>query len=152
MMAQLALEGVYNVGEKAASVLKEDFHAEFCNEAGTAATIKATFGEYGYLCDTHTAVGLYAARQYQNDAGDKTKILVASTASPYKFPASILRAITGEESDLDEFAQAEKLAALTKTSPPESITGLKAKPVRFNEWRERENLKDYVVEQLGVNA
>jgi threonine synthase len=150
LMQRLASEGVYSVGETAAKVLSEEFYAEFCDEANTAATIKTTFEEYGYLCDTHTAVGLYAAQKYTAETGDKTKTLVASTASPYKFPASILRALTGEESTLDELSQTEKLAALTKTTPPESITGLKTKPVRFAEWRERENLRDYVIEQLGV--
>ncbi len=95
-------------------------------------------------------MGLYAAKRYAAETGDKTKILVASTASPYKFPASILSALTGEESTLDEFAQAEKLAALTNTTPPQSITGLKAKPVRFDGWSEREKLRDYVIGQLGV--
>jgi threonine synthase len=150
MMGQLAEQGFYSVGGETASVLAEGFYAAFCDEANTAATIKATFEGYGYLCDTHTAVGLYAAQKYVSETGDKTKVLVASTASPFKFPASILRAITGEESKLDEFAQAEKLAALTGTAPPESITGLKAKPVRFSEWRERGSLKDYVVEQLNM--
>ena len=150
MMQSLSRDGFYNVGEKAAQVLAEDFYAEFCDEANTAATIKAAFEEYGYLCDTHTAVGLYAAKRYAAETGDKTKTLVASTANPYKFPASILTALTGEESTLDEFAQAEKLAELTKTTPPESIAGLKAKPVRFNGWSEREKLRDYVTGQLGV--
>ncbi len=150
LMERLAKEGVYDVGEAAAKKLAGEFYADYCDEAETAATIKAAFGEYSYLCDTHTAVGLCVAKRYAKETGDKTKTLVASTASPYKFPASILKAITGEESSLDEFKQAERLAELTNTRPPESLKGLEEKPVRFSEWRGRDGLREYVMEQLGV--
>ncbi len=150
LMERLAKEGVYDVGEAAAKKLAAEFYAGCCDEAETAATIKAAFDEYSYMCDTHTAVGLCVARRYAKETGDTTKTLVASTASPYKFPSSILRALTGEASNLDEFRQAERLAELTNTEPPESLRDLERKPVRFAENRGREELREYVTEQLGI--
>lgn len=150
LMSQLSKDGVYSVSEAVKSKLDMEFYGGFCDEAATAAEIRETFETYSYLCDTHTAVGLAVANEYKRETGDKTKILVASTASPYKFAGSILKAITGNASDLNEFEQAEKLAKLTSTQIPESIMKLRGQPVRFDGFCEKTGMKDYVCGQLNI--
>ena len=51
-------------------------------------------------------------------------MVVLSTASPYKFPAAVLSAIGGDTSG-DEFAQMERLSAITGVAIPGNLTGLK---------------------------
>ncbi len=47
-------------------------------------------------------------RTIKKATGDETKTLIASTASPYKFSASVLEAIEGKKSDLDEYDMVAK--------------------------------------------
>ena len=50
----------------------------------------------GYLCDTHTAVAVDVYRQYRAQAqrdGQPVPTVIASTANPYKFSASVLEAL-----------------------------------------------------------
>ncbi len=71
----------------------------------------------GYLCDTHTAVAVGVYEQYLKETGDNTPAVIASTASPYKFPDSVLDAFDCEK-PADPFAEAELLAKLSNTKDP----------------------------------
>ena len=53
-------------------------------------------------------------------------MVVLSTASPYKFPASVLEAIGGDMSG-DEFDQMERLCRTTGVAIPENLATLKGK-------------------------
>ena len=87
------------------------------------------FETEGYLCDTHTAVGVYAARQYRKEHPE-SKILVASTASPYKFAPAVLRAL-GKEAPADDFEAIETLARATGVAVPAPLAALASQPDRF---------------------
>lgn len=150
LMAGLSENGAYTVGDAVKDRLAAEFYGGYCDEASTAATIRETLSRYSYLCDTHTAVGIKVAEEYRQNTGDGAKILVASTASPYKFAGGILKAITGEESALDEFGQAERLSELTSTPIPEGILKLRDKPVRFDGFCGISGMRDYVLGQLGI--
>ena len=95
--------------------------------ATTAAAIDRVWKTYGYLCDTHTAVGWYVAENYVNQTGDRSPMVVLSTASPYKFPAAVLSAIGGDTSG-DEFQQMERLSKITNVPIPGNLTGLQELP------------------------
>ncbi len=150
LMDSLSKDGVYTVSDSVKEKLGQEFFAGYCDEAKTAATIRDTFDEFSYLADTHTAVALAVADEYRKETGDDAKILVVSTANPYKFSANILAAITGEKSELTEFDQAKKLSEITGTQIPASILELLGKAERFSEFCEKTEMKDYVKKQLGV--
>ena len=63
-------------------------------------------------------------------AKDGKKMIVASTASPYKFAADVYRSITGLEASADTGAL-DDLSALTKTEVTLPLRGLSEKEVRF---------------------
>ena len=107
---KLSSEGKYTVSDSVKEKLQADFWGGFCDDEQTAATIKKTFEEYGYLCDTHTAVAVKVYQDYTAETGDKTKCIIASTASPYKFNDAVLAAITDQEIPADPFEQAEMLS------------------------------------------
>jgi threonine synthase len=140
MMGLLSEEGMYTVPASIKKEVGEEFVGGYCGEQDTFAEIKNTFLEYGYLCDTHTAVGLRVYRDYAKITGDGTKTVIASTASPFKFAGNILPALTGEEPLKDEFACVEKLAEISGMEPPAQILELKSKPVRFERICEKEDM------------
>ena len=68
------------------------FKAYSTDEPETLKTIKKVYDEYKYLIDPHTAVAYSAYLKYVNETKDNLKTVVVSTASPYKFPGSVLEA------------------------------------------------------------
>ncbi len=145
---KLSADGKYQVPAAVLTKLQEEFAGGFCDDADTAKTIGDTFQEYGYLCDTHTAVAVRVWEDYVKNTGDDTKTIIASTASPYKFTADVLKAITDQPLPEDDFEQADLLAELSGMTPPASLLALKEKPVRFTGSVSKEEMAARVREML----
>lgn len=148
--ASLGETGRYEVSEEVKKKISEVFSAGFCDDEKTKATIKETYEKYGYLADTHTAVALAVLSDYLEETGDKTPVSVASTASPFKFSASVLSALGENADELSEFEALEKLSSITKTEAPEKLAGLKNKSVRFDKVINKNEMADAVFEMLGI--
>lgn len=119
-----------------------DFVGGTCNEENTFAKIKEVFEKYGYCVDPHTAVAAYVADEYKKtDAG---KMLIVSTASPYKFPYAVAEAL-GVSECADDFEMLDKVSEYTKTEIPEPLKKLKNASVRFGKTVEPSKMKDEVV-------
>ena len=146
----LAKDGKYEVTDDIKSKIKEDFYAGFCDDEATKAAIKSVYEKYSYVCDTHTAVAVKVYEDYRRETGDTTRTLIASTASPYKFSASVLEAIAPDFSAEDEYALVDKINELSGIMIPESLASLKNKPVRFSGSIDRNDMSDYVMEQLNI--
>lgn len=142
-------EGKYQVDADVKAKLDDIFYGGFCDDEKTKETIKAVYDKYGYLCDTHTAVAIAVYEEYKAKTGDERPAVIASTASPYKFAASVLDAL-GEKPSNDEFETVEQLSKLTKTTPPAPINALRGKEVRFNNICAPENMADAVLEYLNI--
>ncbi len=149
---KLAKDGKYEVTADVKAKLQQDFVGGFCNDADTKKTIHDFKEQYGYTCDTHTAVAVKVYRDYIAKTGDTTKTIIASTASPYKFSASVLEAIEGKAEGADEYAQVAHLAEVSGLPVPQSLAALKDKPVRFSEVIGKEQMEAYVLEKLGIKA
>ena len=124
---RLASTGRYEVNDEVKNVLREEFFAGYCDDDQTKKTIREIYEKYSYTCDTHTAVAVKVYEDYKNKTGDMTKTLIASTASPYKFSSSVLEAIEGSNSELDEYEMVDRLAELSKLPIPSSLAELKNK-------------------------
>ena len=146
---KLASEGRYEVSDAVKAKLKEEFCAGCCDDVRTKATIKEYYDKYSYTCDTHTAVAVTVYEDYVKATGDKTKTVIASTASPYKFSGSVLSAI-GIDSQSDEFGLVDELAKASNIPVPASLAALKDKKVRFSEVISKDEMKDFVFRSLGV--
>lgn len=144
----LAKEGRYSVTPEMLSKLRAGFYGGYCTDEETLSTIGKVFREYGYLSDTHTAVGLKVYEDYVQVTGDTAKTIIASTASPYKFTGSVLKAITKDPIPEDDFAQVELLAKLSGTTPPASLLALKDKKVRFTGSVQKEEMVEQVLRML----
>jgi len=143
-MQQLNTEGFYRIPEELLKKLQEQFYAGCCSDEQAARAIGETFQKYGYLCDTHTANAWVVAQEYQQKTGDTAPMVVLSTASAYKFPASVLAAL---ETPLQqqEFAQMERLQQLTGVPVPPNLAGLQGKPERHTQVIDKDAMLDFVM-------
>jgi threonine synthase len=147
---KLASEGRYEVSDDVKKKLKEEFAAGFCDDASTKQAISDVYKKYSYTCDTHTAVAVKVYNDYKAETGDTTKTVIASTASPYKFSAAVLEALTGGKSDADEYEMVDQIAALSDIPVPAALAGLKNKKDRFNDTIDKKDQKQYVLDTLGI--
>ena len=147
---KLSKDGRYEVTSEIKAKLQSDFVGGFCDDADTKKTIHDFKAQYGYTCDTHTAVAVKVYLDYIAKTGDTTKTIIASTASPYKFSASVLEAIEGAKSAADEYEQVAHLAEVSGLPIPQSLAALKDKPVRFSEVIEKTDMESYVLKKLGI--
>ena len=128
-MKELNTTGKYTLDAETKAKIDENFYGYSCDEEGTASIIRETFDKYGYLCDTHTAVGLSCARQYAAEHGGN-KIVLASTASPYKFANDVYAAVSGKTAN-DELSALSELSAYTNTEIPAPLCDIDKREIRF---------------------
>ena len=149
-MNQLKTEGKYEVTDEVKKEITSKFFGGFCDDTNTKATIKELFDEEKYLCDTHTSVAINVYNQYVEKTGDKTPVVIASTASPYKFSHSVLEAVAPEAICDDEFTMVDELNKITGAEVPKPIAELKNLEVRFNNVTEADKMPEYVKNTLGI--
>ena len=144
LMKNLNTNGFYTVPESLKAAIDREFWAGFCDDAKAKQTIAKVFREQKYLCDTHTATGWAVAEDYVNQTGDNAPMVVLSTASAYKFPAAVLSSLETPE-EMDEFAQMERLQALTGSPIPENLSGLQQKKELHTGVIEKNSMLDFVM-------
>jgi threonine synthase len=147
-MKQLSSDGKYEVDAATLEAIKSLFAAGCCDDNETKATISKVFKEKNYLCDTHTAVAVEVYEKYKEATGDKTKTIIASTASPYKFPRAVLKAISGEN-EPDDFEAAKKIEDISGLKMPKQLSELSEKAPRFTSVCEREDMTGFVLSTVG---
>ena len=144
LMNELNTVGYYQGPEALLKEIQQQFWAGWCDDAKGAQTIAKVWKENGYLCDTHTASGWAVAEDYANQTGDARPMVVLSTASPYKFPAAVLRAI-GKTAQGDEFDQLEQLNGATGVPIPKNLAALRTKPELHKGVIDKETMLDFVL-------
>ena len=129
-MTKLKNEGYYTIGKEILDAIDSEFCGYFANEVDTAKTIKNCLENTNNLIDTHTAVGVYAADKYIAESGDKTTMVVASTASPFKFAADVYCSITGEMPS-DSLEALDMLSGKTGVEIPYPLKDIASRKIRF---------------------
>ena len=146
---ELKEKGKYTVTDDVKQKIDRLFFGGCCNENETANTIKNVFDKYGYLIDTHTAVAVKVYEDYKKTSSDNRPVVIASTASPYKFAKSVLEGL-GETVPKDEFDAVDMLSSKTNTTVPASLAALKNATVRFLDVCEKQDMNKVVLERLGI--
>lgn len=151
-MEALQVEGHFTVDPGTKAAMDERMWGGYATEAETLATIREVFRDCGYTLDPHTAVGMKVYWDYRRESGDQRVTVLAATASPFKFNASVLRAIAGEEKveGLDEFAMLEELARLSGLPVHPGLKGLAEKEVRHHRLAGKDEFKDHIEDILGL--
>jgi threonine synthase len=124
-MRQLQAEGHYAIGPAVLGRLQELVATGSASPAATEAAIARLWHDHGYLADPHTAVAWDVWRRQA--VADGVPVLIAATASPWKFPATVGRSLGLPSSD-DDFAALARLAAATGQDDP-LLAGLAHAPV-----------------------
>ncbi len=150
MMESLKADGHYTVPAAVLEKLQARFVGGYSDDEGVAATIRDTFEKHNYLLDTHTAVAVRVYEQYREKTGDETPTVIASTANPYKFSASVLSALGKDDMQADEFEKVELLQSSTGVAAPASLLSLREKEVRFPDICDREGQQAVVYSMLGI--
>ena len=140
LMEDLNKNGKYQVNDEILKKIKEQFGAGYATDEETAKTIKKVWKEEKYLLDPHTAVA-YKVMLEQN-LSEPTVVL--STASPYKFCASVANALLNIY-DEDEFVLMQKLYETTKVEIPENLKNLKSKEILHSDIIKKEEMPEYVL-------
>ena len=146
-MQALAETGRYTVSERVFRAVQAEFSCGFCTDAQGAQTIGKTFHEKNYLLDTHTAVACTVLEGYRAETGDGTLTVVESTASPFKFCASVLDAlgVTEHQPGTKVLGQ---LTAVTGREAPLPLASLAGKTPRFGEVADKTAMQSVVTEFL----
>ncbi|MDE7379468.1 MAG: threonine synthase [Clostridia bacterium] len=130
-MKKLKEDGVYEITEEERLKIAETFDGGFADEDAVVETVYDLFCDTGYTMDTHTGCAMKVANDWAHkNKKDTTKMVVVSTANPYKFPQDVLYAVTGNDVR-DSFKGIKRLHAATAMAVPKSLAGLKDKPLRF---------------------
>ncbi len=147
--SDLKITGRFEVSGEVKSKINDLFYGGCCDDESTLATIRETYEKYGYLIDTHTAVAVAVYNEYKKSTGDKTPVVIASTASPYKFADSVLKAVC-DESRKDDFEKLELLSQVTGTAIPAPIKNLKGKERRFGSVIKADEMRTAVCKYLNI--
>ncbi|HFU4203544.1 TPA: threonine synthase [Streptococcus suis] len=148
LMEALNTDGQYDIQGADADILSF-FAAAFATEEETAAEIKRVYDESDYIEDPHTAVASAVYKQYAEKTGDQTPTVIASTASPYKFPVVAVEAVTGL-TGLSDFEALAKLHEISGVALPPAVDGLETAPVRHNTVVAAADMQVEVERYLGV--
>lgn len=149
-MAELSAVGKYRVSDDVFAKIQELFSAGYADDKETEQSIKTTFENDHYLADTHTGVAIAVYRAYREKTHDETPTVIASTASPFKFPKAVLTALHGATPDMDELDMGAQLSEETGIAMPAPLAALKDKKVRFRSVADKEDMEQQVYDMLGV--
>ena len=148
-MNQLKESGSYSVGEQRRDWLLDTFWGECADNKDTLAEIRQRWEQDHYLMDPHTAVAGHVLREYRKKTGDDTPSVIVSTASPYKFAADVLNALTGDNAGGDPFAASEAIQQLTGIPMPEQVLKLRDLPVRHTAECDRDKMGQAVLDVMA---
>ncbi len=149
LMSLLETDGRYKVSAEMMASFGS-FYGGSAGEAETLQAIREVFVSSAYLMDPHTAVAWTVWRKYRQQTGDSTPAVIVSTASPFKFPGAVLRAVSGSSEGEDEFSQLRSLGRLTGTPIPAAIENLESLPVLHRTVCDREEMRNQVLKILGL--
>lgn len=148
-MASLSRDGVYEITDDMKEQL-HDFVGGYASEQECFDTIKAIYEEFGYVIDTHTAVAAAVYAKYRKDTSDETKTVIASTASPYKFTRSVMKAIDPKYDAMGDFELIDRLSGISNTDVPKAIEEIRNAPILHDTVCEKDEMKTVVKKFLGI--
>lgn len=149
LMDELNKSGSYEITEAMKTNLA-DFFGGFATEVQTKEAIKEAYNNASYVMDTHTAVAYSVYTDYVKATADNTKTVIVSTASPYKFAPAVMSSIDAKYEGKGDFELIPLLSEISKTDIPVPVKGLDDKLVHHKTVCTKEEMKNIVLENLGL--
>ena len=148
-MKKLAEDGVYEISDAMRAELA-DFYGNYTDEQESAQMMKELYDKTGYVLDTHTAVAAGVYKKYMAETGDRTKTVIASTASPFKFTRSVMKAIDPAYNAKSDFELADELSRIADVKVPKAIEDIRSARILHNTVCEVEEMPAVVKNFLGI--
>lgn len=150
LMQSLSEKGKYTVTDEMKAQLL-DFYGNYTSEEETAAVIKKLYEDTGYIIDTHTAVAAGVYDKYKADTNDtKTKTVIASTASPFKFTRSVMNAIDKKYDSMTDFELVDELSKIGNVKVPNAIEEIRDAKILHDTVCDVERMPEVVKQMLNV--
>ena len=143
LMADLREKGEYTAPAAVMEAMRERFWGGCADDRRALDAIGRVWKKYGYLMDTHTAVGWAVMEDFKAQVDNGWANVVLSTASPYKFSRDVLSAISDEQPE-SGFGAMDMLHALTKVPVPAPLAALRTREARFKDVVGKDAMLDYV--------
>lgn len=148
LMEQLVTEGEYTLPKVDDSIF-DLFEAGYATETETSDEINRVYESFHYIEDPHTAVASAVYQKYLNRTKDKTPTVIVSTASPYKFPQVVMKAVTGEETP-DDFTAVRELEKISGITIPNAVNKLETAKIRHKTVVATDEMQKAVEMYLGL--
>ena len=149
LMTSLTTTGKYDITDDMRAELK-DFYGNYATEKETAEIIKDIYEKTGYIIDTHTAVAAVVSRKYLRDTNDTNKLVIASTASPFKFTRSVMNAIDSKYDSMGDFELVDELSKIGNVKVPNAIEEIRNAKVLHDTVCEVDEMTDVVKKFLNI--
>lgn len=149
LMTSLTTTGKYDITDDMRAELK-DFYGNYATEKETAEVIKDIYEKTGYIIDTHTAVAAVVSRKYLRDTNDTNKLVIASTASPFKFTRSVMNAIDSKYDSMGDFELVDELSKIGNVKVPNAIEEIRNAKVLHDTVCEVDEMTDVVKKFLNI--
>lgn len=138
LMRELASDSWFEI-DSLEKIFLSDFRAGWCGDGTARSMIAEVWNNSGLLVDPHSAVALAVGARVARDLDPATPVVVASTASPFKFPRACAESlldsgtrVLGEGAIIDDSGDLDIAAALsgvTGVALPSAIASLKGKEI-----------------------
>ena len=148
LMLKLKSDGVYKIDKKILRAKVPFLLAGYATEEETEDGIAAASDVYDYILDPHSAVAFIVTTNYVAETEDATPNVVVSTASPFKFPCVVSRAVNASKVT-DELKALKELAFWTGEEIPPQIKRLDSLERRFTSIIEKTDVKKCIFDYLG---
>jgi threonine synthase len=148
---ELQQYGDFKVDDMSRQRINNILFGDYATEEETAGTLKRVFNDYGYLIDTHTAVGMKVLESYRKSENRGMPAVVCGTASPFKFNSAVYSALKGITPDEDEFITLKKLKILSGAKIPKPIENLENLKKRQRRLIETDKARDEINKILGLS-
>ncbi|APH23464.1 threonine synthase [Clostridium botulinum] len=128
LMTELKEKGKYEITEEMKKKL-DILYGDFSDEDDTLKAVAKVYESSDYLIDTHTAVAYDVYEKYKNKIGDNSVTIIASTASPFKFPKSINEVLDIGHKNASDFELINLFSHKLNLKLPKGLEGLEEKEI-----------------------
>ena len=149
LMKDLSEKGSYEITPEMKKGLS-DFYGNYATEAETAGKINSLYEDTGYVIDTHTAVAGAVYDKYVAETGDRETTVIASTASPFKFTRSVMKAIGKDAPKVSDIDLTDRLSEVAGVAIPPAIEEIRNAPVRHDRVVAIDGMEKAVTDFLGA--
>ncbi|NFS08824.1 threonine synthase [Clostridium botulinum] len=149
LMAELKEKGKYEITEEMKKRLNI-LYGDFADEDDTLKAIEKVYENSDYLIDTHTAVAYDVYEKYKNKTGDNSATIIASTASPFKFPKSINEVLNMGHENASDFELVHLFSDKLNLKLPKGLEGLEEKEICHKVTCKKDEMKKVIKNFLGI--